>query len=82
MGRERVSLRRLLLLQWLNDSEVGPWYVQSDKDPMRGKGFRWGDGQVENWRRVELGSAGLVLASRGEEKGLVEGCAWVNPRRV
>lgn len=49
---------------------------------MRGKGFRWGDGQVENWRRVELGSAGLVLASRGEEKGLVEGCAWVNPRRA
>lgn len=36
---------------------------------MRGKVFQWGDGQVENLRRVELGSAALVLASR-EEKGV------------
>jgi hypothetical protein len=60
----------LWLLQWLNDSEVGSLVCTIGRGSMRG-------GQAENSRGVELGSAALVLASRGEKKGLVEGCAWV-----
>ena len=66
-GSKRLSigdvLLRLGLLEWLNDSAVGPWHRHGS---MRGRGFQ---GQVKN-SRVELGSA--LLFATGEENDFVD----------